>query len=314
MYPFIAKGITLGQLLTRRVFRTVTGIPGLLIDVGVAIFWKPNFESYWNLEENYILYLDEVKTSPVRGFFGYVGDIIGTLLGGFAGGLISLGLYFPDLMLRGISYSYIKLSDALSNLADIVDEKGKEFFPTFEKPKKYMSKAWNVSVATLGLAIAVPIYTVSRAIQFFLTPGKTEVSDWLWKVSGFAGGLIGSIIAISLFPVKHIADRLVDLYSGFRNTIRSTTAFIYAKTNTEPVKVDEDCCTMGLHSDEFRQQVEACKELSTTTILYGTFKQRPEAREIHNNNHEHTAPFFPQANITQPNNPAPIVPPPLLRK
>lgn len=52
MYAFVAKGITVGTILTRRLFRTITGIPGLLIDFGAAVFNKPDFESYWNLDMN----------------------------------------------------------------------------------------------------------------------------------------------------------------------------------------------------------------------------------------------------------------------
>lgn len=222
--------------------------------------------------------MDGVKVSPVRGFTGYVGDFLGVLVGGAVGGIIGVGLYFPDLFIRGISLAYTTVCEQLDHFATAIANS--DSFITAKKPEDYLQKQWCISTGTLGLVIALPFYAIARTVEYFITPKITGISDFLWYTGGIVGGVIGSAVALPLYPVKHVADRLVDLYKGFRNTVRSITAFIYAKASEEPLKEEkENCCTVELHSNEFREQIEANKKLSATAFIYHTINPNVSVTE-----------------------------------
>lgn len=76
MYSHMFKGFTVGSELTRRVLRTIIGIPGLILDCFVAVLYPNGFSAYW--EECRILYDDNDYASPCQFFFlGVVGDFLG---------------------------------------------------------------------------------------------------------------------------------------------------------------------------------------------------------------------------------------------
>lgn len=103
MYAYFAKGMTVGHVLTRLVLREITSIPGVILDLILAIFWIPDYTSYWNENSIHIEYADGTRhTGVMRGVFGWIGEALGFVIGAPVGAIIGTALFFPDLLLRGI--------------------------------------------------------------------------------------------------------------------------------------------------------------------------------------------------------------------
>jgi gas vesicle protein len=281
MYSHLLKGGTVGQVVARRVFRNITGIPGALADFVAAVFWQSetgNYSAYW--DENEILYADGTRE---RGFFrgvtGWVGDIFGTVLGTVVGTFVGGVLYFPDaIVLRTLPWLHDKIHDGFDFVANGIGRHSFfNDFNTFPTPENYMQKAWNISAGVLGVAIAAIPYIAAKTVEFVFPFLGNGLSTAVKRVSGFVGGVVGSAIAIAAYPAKYLINRTVDLFKGVRDKVRSVTAWIYAKTNQEPLKkndrnaMGERCClpSATMHSQQFRDQVAEFKRSSTAELLLG---------------------------------------------
>lgn len=281
MYTHISKGFTVGQVITRRVFRTVTGVPGFMIDMIIALFWtspKGTYLAYW--EEAYgrnWRYSDGSTGGGMQLVTGSVGDWIGYLVGGLVGAVVGLAVYFPDVCLRVFVWAYDKLNAGLERLSYIAGQINK-ILPTYssEEANTYPSKAWNIAVITFGVFLAAPLFLVCKAIEFVLPifkndrQGEYGLSDGVGQLAASIGGLLAWVVAIACYPVKHVLQKAVDLVQGFRSSVRTLTAIIYAKVNQTPVEQDDLCDGFNVnsvHSLLFRDKVRAYKQHSVGEII-----------------------------------------------
>lgn len=296
MYSHLLKGFTVGQTLTRRVFRNITSLVGLLIDaIFVANLYPGGYSQYW--QQASISYFDETRVAGYcRGLSGWAGDIIGYVIGSIAGVIIGFACYIPDIILRGICELNDLIGNTLNSFANIVGSHPLcQHFNNANPPNNYIQKAWNISIGTLGLIVALPLYSVTKLVETFLPFLGHSLSNTAWALGGHAGGMIGILISIPIFPIKHVCNTLVDLYRGFRNKVRSLTAFIYAKTNqTCAAEINDECIpaipNAVMHAPEFRQKVEEYKRSSTTEILCGSLRLAHAAPEPYANPPRNAAP------------------------
>ncbi len=293
MYTHITKGFTIGQTLTRRILRTIIGIPGAIIDAGVAVLYPSEsgqYADYWN--ECGLKYADGSNVNGVcRGVTGYVGDIAGAAIGGIVGSVVGGVCYIPDALGRTVCWVHDKVHDGFDKVANAIGNR--EFFknlPVIRQPVYYLEKAWNVSVGTLGVAIASPFYAVSKAIEYFIPPLKTKLSDSALKVGGIVGGVIGTVASAIAWPVKHICNKAVSLFRSFRDKVRSAAAFVYAKTNENPSNDARSCIPPeSVHSTEFRERVTRYKNSTTAELLCGPLRAPDLHEPLMNNNQQAAA-------------------------
>jgi len=289
MYTHIAKGYTVGQTLTRRLFRNLTGIPGLLFDVIAGCFWNEGFARYW--QDCRIPYNDGETATFFRGLSGWIGEVVGYCLGGFVGALLGLVFFIPDFFISRLFSGYTALTTAVEEFSQMMGKHSRvnAFMPA-ENPQNYLAKSWNVSIGTFGLLFGGMLYGIAKAIEIFLPIGNIS-SRVLWRLGGFLGGVIGVLISLPIYPVKNTLNKLVHTYDGFRNKMRDFVAFIYVKTNQEPIRQNQDCpCTdTAMHSNEFRKKVGEMKQNTTAALLFGELKRNPplnpaaEVKEIKDN-------------------------------
>ncbi|MES2217793.1 MAG: hypothetical protein V4501_05230 [Pseudomonadota bacterium] len=282
MFSHILKGHTIGYLLTRRVFRVIFGLPGFLIDAVIiaplATIGNERYLDFWK-NCNWAFYVDNTPQSgALQPIFAYPGDFIGAVLGSIVGGILGAVFYLPDAILRVISWAYDQIGKACNTFANFI---GKTFtsIPVFSTPSNYAEKAWNISAATLGLLLASPFYVAAKAIEFVL-PISNFLSNLTLGIGSLVGGIVGTVGALSLYPVKHVCSKAVELFSDFRESVRSISAFIYAKTNAfswnnydrNSESLSEAVFTRDPHSQEFRTKLEEYRAKSTTEIIFGSLK------------------------------------------
>ena len=293
MYSHLIKGFTLGHTLTRRLGRALTGFPGLLLDaVIVAPLYAAQsgaYSGFWD-EADGITYADGTLQ---RGFFqpllGWIGDIAGALLGAAIGSILGSVLYVPDGILRLLAWTHDQIHTGFDAFATLVgNHSGFNSFYAKQSPQNYMQKAWNVSVATLGVVLAAPLYAVAKTVEFFLPVLGQGLSNFAWATGGIVGGIVGSVAALTLWPVKHVCNKAVELFRGFREFVRSCSAFVYSRTAQVPAvqgerQREDDCNCLpdpAMHSQAFRDKVTAYNQRTTTQILFGALNVQRPAREV----------------------------------
>ncbi|KTD02492.1 hypothetical protein [Fluoribacter gormanii] len=277
MYAYFAKGATVGQLLTRRILREITSIPGIMLDFMFAMFWIPDYTSYWDTNSAYIEYADGTRMHGVmRGFFGWIGELLGFVIGAPIGAIIGTALFFPDLLLRGFLLLKTKLYDSLDEFAVFI---GKTTFfenlNVYEAPSSYSQKAWNLGVATIGMVLTTIPYIAAKALEFFLP--FLPLSGPIAYIGSELGGLAGWAIGALLYMPAYLLNRCTDLIELGRNAIFKSVALVYAKSEEAPVGAPghrSDCCVpdKAVHSDEFLEQVEHYRRTSWAKLIFGPLK------------------------------------------
>lgn len=275
MYAYVLKGYTIGYTLTRRLLRNITSIPGMVLDaVFVAPFWFTHYLDYWR--DVYAPYADGQR---VNGFFriilGWVGDLIGAVLGAVVGAIAGFALYIPDSIIRSIRWSLLTVFEWVDDFA--IDIAQHSLFNTFvftNPEHSYLKKAWNVSVGALGWLLGTALYLPVRAAEFFLPIGNFS-SNLMWNLGVSLGGLIGTVVSVPIYPVYKIISSTIELYDVLRKKFVNAVALVYAKTNASIYEETENgenftCIpSESVHSREFRQQVNAFKQTSFMSLLYG---------------------------------------------
>jgi hypothetical protein len=276
MYSHIFKGYTVGQTLTRRVLRNLTGLPGILFDTIAAFFWKDGFSHYW--QNARMPFNDDETTTIFRGLFGWIGEVAGYFLGAFVGSVIGLICFIPDFFITQFFSVYQSVLTRMDEFSQLVGKHSKMAdLRAIETPHNYAQKSWNVSLGTLGLLLGGTFYYTARFIETFLPIGHL-LSHTMGKLGGYMGGCIGWIISLPLYPLKNLITKAANFYKEFRDNIRSIVAFIYVKTKQEPAKENDCeclCADTAMHSVEFRQKVEIMKQNSTSVWLLGELKRNP---------------------------------------
>jgi hypothetical protein len=284
MYSHMLKGFTVGKILGRRLMRGLMGLPGLAIDAAVAVTWTSptgKYLAYW--DEATMTYADNTKVGFFQGLSGWIGDIAGSIGGAVIGTFIGTALYVPDSILRVLCWAHDKIHEGCDALSNFVGtHSGFEHFAVFDTShpsyNSTMYKAGNIAAVTLGSLIAAPFYLVAKAIEFFIPPIKDHLSNACITIGSFVGNCIGVIALIGILPVKHICNNAVKYYNKFRDSVRSMTAWLYAKAGEEAMtQINRDSegrpssCLPDIvsHSPEFRSKITEYKNMTTTQLLFG---------------------------------------------
>lgn len=284
MYSFIAKGITVGHLLTRYVLREVLGIcVGLPIDLIVALFWMPDYRSYWKIN-----YKDDQGTDPsiyydgtqrsgfCRIMIGWIGEWTGYAVGSVLGAVVGLTLFVPDSVFRGIRFLKQTLDQGLLEYSHFIGtnrylQSTAVFRPSEESFN--MKHSWNIGAGTLGALIGVAPFALSKLIAFFI---PVDASPIVVDISTFLGGLVGCVTGSILWLPNFILNKTIALIDWGRDTAFKGIALLYAKTKTNPTSVVEDgnacdvACDAAIHSAEFRAKVKEYKTINVLELLGGT--------------------------------------------
>ncbi|HHF7367118.1 TPA: hypothetical protein ACPSKY_002243 [Legionella bozemanae] len=275
MYAYFAKGMTVGHVLTRLVLREITSIPGVILDLILAIFWIPDYTSYWNENSIHIEYADGTRhTGVMRGVFGWIGEALGFVIGAPVGAIIGTALFFPDLLLRGIIFLKKKLYDSVDEFAVFIGNT--TFFESlvYEAPTNYLQKAWNLGAATIGIMLAAIPYIAAKALEFFLPflPLSKPVAGVCLTMGGLAGWILGALI----YPPLYILNKCTDLIELCRNAVLNGVALVYAKSGQIPVSSaqNQECCVpaQAVHSEEFHKQVAYYSRTSWAQLIFGPLK------------------------------------------
>ena len=271
MYSHLTKGGTVGQLLSRRLLRTLTGIPGLVLDGIIAAFWIPSYRAYW--DDSPINYLDGAKVGFFQGIFGYIGEITGYAAGWLVGATIGVAAYILDSALWSLRAMQQLVYSSLDSMAESVAEAPLlDDLPLMRQPTEYLSKMWNLGAVILGGILGVVPYTAAKALEFFIPIFGKVPSQTIAGVAGFIGGVTVSIAAIPLYPMIYFMQKAMDLYGKTRETLRYGIAILYAKTGEAPAGSSTNIQygfipDEAMHSEEFREEVESVKETPLAILL-----------------------------------------------
>jgi len=271
MYSYLSKGVTVGQLLTRRLLRTVIGVPGMAIDLLLALFWLPDYQSYW--DEMSLQYSDNTQTGFFQGLFGWVGEVAGYLLGALIGGTIGLGIGAIDGFLSLCRQSQDKFYASLHALSNFVGRS--TFFDNYfviQRPEYYLSRSWNIGALVIGVPLAAIPYATAKMLEFFIPALENHMSKFTTACCGVVGSIVLSAIAIPLYAVPPVADKLWELYDLGRMKVRGLIAIVYGKAN---VLVTPDNSCLGdevMHSEEFCAEVVRAHKSTWGQLLFGPLK------------------------------------------
>ncbi|KTC88714.1 hypothetical protein OQJ18_02480 [Fluoribacter dumoffii] len=275
MYAYFVKGWTVGHVLTRLVLREITSIPGIILDLALAIFWVPNYTSYWAENSAYIDYADGTRHHGVmRGIFGWIGEFLGFIIGSFVGALIGTALFVPDLLLQGVIFLSRKCESSIEDFVKFICKT--PFFGSIsDSPKNYSQKSWILGTAIIGMTLAAIPYTLAKIIEFFFP--FLPLSKPILSVSAAIGGVLGWFVGVFIYPPVYFFKKCVDLIEIARDTVRDGVALIYAKSGQVPVNPDNqpsDCCipAEAIHSDEFYDKVEHYQQTSWARLIFGPLK------------------------------------------
>ncbi|MBA2650419.1 MAG: hypothetical protein H0U75_12655 [Legionella sp.] len=277
MYSHLIKGFSIGQLLTRRLLRRITSIPGVIIDACVAMFWAPHYSDYWN---NYTPYADNTRAGVIEGIFGWVGEVVGIGLGGILGLVLGVVVYGIDSLLSLVRHVQQNLYSSFDRLNQFIVDLSPAFsFPIKTQYSNYLDKAINIGSFILGGLIAAAPLLATKILEFFVPPIENYSSQALMYTCGWLGGATMFLIALPMFPLVYLFKRGVELYSSLREVVRFSVAVIYGKTGTLPAldnANDIDCIfpEHTLHSTEFRADVLYARESSWAILIRNGF-QRP---------------------------------------
>lgn len=267
MYAYLAKGYTAGHILARRILREVTGLPGLVLDCFFALFWVPDFTSYWDENSAKITYFDGTETTSVfKGLFGLAGEVMGYCIGAPIGALIGLTFYVPDLLLRGAIGLYQLIQNSIDDFAVFLGNTVLfEDLLMDENPQGYQEKAWNLGIAFIGMPLIAVPYVVAKAVGFVFP--FLDLSYPIAALGALVGGLSGFVLAAFASIPLYFVDKAFELMIYVREITSNTVALIYACGN---VDMDDSCCGPDvLHSEGFRAQVDHYEESSWGEILFG---------------------------------------------
>lgn len=283
MYPYLTKGATVGHLLTRRLLRSITGIPGAIIDGIIALFWMPDYWAYW--DDSKLYYADNTAVGAGQAITGWIGEILGYVIGTPIGILMATAIFFSDSTVRVGIYIQEKVYETLDHFSSLVSKTALyNHFNLYKNPHGYLEKAWNISTVTLGLVLGAVPYTIAKIIEFYLP--VTGLSHVVTKIGGFIGGIIGGAISIPCYPVFHFLQKTGELYNTFRDKVRDVVALVYAKTGEKPARASEGC-TLGydeaMHSEAFREKVKEYRASSWTTLILGSLQENPAVIRVDNN-------------------------------
>jgi hypothetical protein len=279
MITHVVKGYTLGYLITRRLGRGLTGLIGLPMDMFVAglTMNTGSYLDYWNkYTHNFIAYADDTH---VDGFFqplfGWVGDIIGLVTGAGLGIILGAAAYVVDSGLRVLAWGYQTISDALTSYAELYGRHNlSKHLAIFKSPENHFDKAWNISATTLGFIVASPFYFAVKTVEFILPALGDFLSTLTLAPFMIATGIMGAMVGFITYPINHLAERAISLYTGFRDSVRSFSAYVYAKTDAMIDRTNEDYKI--IHSSEFLEKIETYKAQSTMEIIFGKLDINPE--------------------------------------
>jgi hypothetical protein len=294
MYTYVMKGYTVGQTLTRRLLRTIMGIPGLLIDLAIGIFFPMNYSDYFNKgiwadkkTAFYLTYSDGTQVSMIRGITGYVGDLLGYVIGSVVGIILGIALFVPNSILSLFNWiikTTITQVDAFAiNIAE--SETFQKYFIGTPNTYNYMEKAYNTGSWILGWVLGAAPYLLCKLIEFFIPPIQDYLSSFIIHTVGVIGGVVTSIIAIAFYPLIYCLDKLCDLHDYLSLSVLKAIAFIYAKTDQEPEKHSkrDSCCPCldndTLHSPGFRKLVDEYKPFLFSKFFKGNL-QIAEHQEV----------------------------------
>ncbi len=289
MYSHIAKGLTIGHLVTRRVFRTITGVPGLLIDLIAALFWVPHYSAYWKDTE--MTYAYGEKVSGMQGVFGWIGETLGFVIGAPLGGLIGFCLYIPHRLVQAVNWLYTQVENLCEFIAqDLAQRPLITNGWVFKAPRSWGQKSANIYAVTLGTVTALPFWLAAKGLEFVFQARTNEFSQGVWSTASWFGLALGVIcLSIPSMFMQYSVGRLRKVGHALHNATVKTTAFIYAKGNEEPQPEGhvEECCFTGndLHSQAFRKLHAQYKKTATLDILFGQkgakHYQSPFLRPLH---------------------------------
>lgn len=277
MYAYFAKGMTVGHVLTRMVLREITSIPGIILDFILAMFWIPDYTSYWKENSAYIDYADGTRHYGVmRGIFGWIGEALGFAIGAPIGALIGTALFIPDLLLQGLIALKKKIYSSIDDFAVFIGKT--TFFESlgaYDVPTTYFQKAWNIGTATVGIALAAIPFVIAKTLDFFLP--FLNLSQPVAVFCSAIGGLAGWGLGLLLSPPAYFISKCTELLERFRAAVLQGVALVYAKSGQAPVTPDRhnhECCipAQAIHSDEFYQQVNYYKRTSWAQLLLGPLK------------------------------------------
>jgi len=277
MYAHIAKGWTVGHTLTRLLLRNLISLPGIAIDAVIAIFYLPDYLSYWN---HSIKYSDGIKAGIFQGLFGWIGECIGYAIGAPVGAVLGFALFFPNSILQVAAWLQRRTYSELDKLAHFAGQSS--FFDTFvlfDHPQNYMQKAWNIGSVILGTAIIALPFIAAKTLEFFLPFLSNTLSNTCIKAGSTIGGIITCIIAAPLYPAQYILKKLMNGFDLIRNKTFAAIAVLYGKNNQTPYTNDEaDCCIPkdAVHSNAFRQKVSKASHSSWSKLIFGPLKNQAE--------------------------------------
>ncbi|QMT60686.1 hypothetical protein [Legionella sp. PC997] len=277
MYAYFAKGATVGHVLARRVLRELTSIPGIILDFMFAIFWIPDYTSYWASNSAHIEYADGTRHHGVmRGVFGWIGELLGFIIGTPVGAIIGTALFFPDLLFQGFLFLKKKLYESLDEFAVFIGRT--TFFENlnvYEAPNSYGQKAWNLGVATVGILLTALPYIAAKVLEFFIP--FLPLSAPIAYIGSELGGLAGLGLGVLLYMPAYFLNKCTDLIELCRNAVLNGVALVYGKSGEVPVGArgnQSDCCVPdnAVHSDEFLAQVEHYNRTSWAQLIFGPLK------------------------------------------
>jgi hypothetical protein len=265
MYSHIIKGYTVGQTVSRRIFRQTFSALFMLagffvIEAFIWAFWPNN--NYWS--QAAVPCADGTRIRGImRGALAWCFDLLGALVGAIVGPTIGFLCFFPDKFLVFMAWLYETVltgfaqyasfvgkreiflrCGAIKNLGDnnaqqgLVQNNNPAAQPAqtiFQSIKAYLGKAWNVSAGTFGVGLAFFPLMLCFFIEKCLPIGSF-LSKAVNYFFGYAGTIIGAcVLTVPFAIVRHALNLVVRVFRGFRTCVRKVNAFVYAKTDQAPV-------------------------------------------------------------------------------
>jgi len=270
MYAYIVKSSVVTTLLLRRLLRSITSVPGILVDVFLlAPLWLPRYRSYWDNSE--MTYLDGTRVGVMEGILGFVGEILGFVIGIPLGAAIGLSVYIVDSVFWALKSVQQFVYSSFNKLATWVGrhEVTREYFAVAkDENRSYLDKAWNIGTVVLGGLLGFIPYLAARLIEFFIPVLGPSLSKLATHFFGLIGGTFFFLLALPLYPVVHFIQKTMELYQIIHEKIRSAVVVLYAKMGMDEIAMEALDFANVTHSQQFRAEVTRARASTWEALLF----------------------------------------------
>lgn len=201
----------------------------------------------------------------LRKIIGTPGEYLGIFFGGAIGLFSGLVVAFIDLLKRSIE----KVADLLNDYSNYIGS-NPFFWIGWDSPDDYFTKSLNIIYGTIGLLIALPLFIITKPLDYLLDLKDTTSKATLFLTCGVSFFIAFPLIVFS-YPIKFILEGFVTIYEMCHKEFIHLAADSYKNQLSENMSYTELMKSMealDIYKAEYKESGKPRKLASTLNLIY----------------------------------------------